>query len=116
MNLGLLSQPWDCLVATSVAGRLVVEKALNAVGAPSASIWTIEEVIAHPQIIAREVMQSVQTQYGMLRLMGSGFQMAHGGGHLDTAPPELGADTDTILADLGYDEAAISGLRADGVI
>jgi len=92
------------------------EKALNAVGAPSASIWTIEEVIAHPQVIAREVMQSVQTQYGMLRLMGSGFQMAHGGGHLDTAPPELGADTDMILADLGYDKAAISGLRADGVI
>ncbi len=92
------------------------EKALNAVGAPSASIWTIEEVIAHPQIIAREVMQSVQTQYGMLRLMGSGFQMAHGGGHLDTAPPELGADTDTILADLGYDKVAIAGLRADGVI
>jgi crotonobetainyl-CoA:carnitine CoA-transferase CaiB-like acyl-CoA transferase len=61
-------------------------------------------------------MQSVQTQYGMLRLMGSGFQMAHGGGHLDTAPPELGADTDAILAELGYDAARIEGLRAEGVV
>jgi crotonobetainyl-CoA:carnitine CoA-transferase CaiB-like acyl-CoA transferase len=92
------------------------EKELNGAGAPSASIWTIEEVIAHPQIVAREVMQSVQTQYGMLRLMGSGFQMAHGGGHLDTAPPELGADSETILAELGYDPAAIGALRAEGVI
>jgi crotonobetainyl-CoA:carnitine CoA-transferase CaiB-like acyl-CoA transferase len=92
------------------------EKELNAAGAPSASIWTIEEVIAHPQIVAREVMQSVQTQYGMLRLMGSGFQMAHGGGHLDTAPLELGADTDMILAELGYDKAAIAALRAAEVI
>jgi crotonobetainyl-CoA:carnitine CoA-transferase CaiB-like acyl-CoA transferase len=92
------------------------EKQLNKAGAPSASIWTIEEIIDHPQIVARDVMQSVQTQYGMLRLMGSGFQMAHGGGHLDTAPPELGADTDTILSGLGYDQAAISGLRRDGVI
>jgi crotonobetainyl-CoA:carnitine CoA-transferase CaiB-like acyl-CoA transferase len=92
------------------------EKQLNAAGAPSASIWTIEEVINHPQIVAREVMQSVQTQYGMLRLMGSGFQMAHGGGRLDTAPPELGADTDTILAGLGYDPAAIAALRAEGVV
>ena len=92
------------------------EKELNAAGAPSASIWTIEEVLAHPQVIAREVMQSVQSQYGMLQLMGSGFQMAHGGGHLDTAPPELGADTDTILADLGYDPAAIAALRAEGVL
>jgi crotonobetainyl-CoA:carnitine CoA-transferase CaiB-like acyl-CoA transferase len=92
------------------------EKELNAAGAPSASIWTIEEVIAHPQIVAREVMQAVNTQYGMLRLMGSGFQMAHGGGHLDTAPPELGADNDSILAELGYDARAIAGLRAEGVV
>jgi crotonobetainyl-CoA:carnitine CoA-transferase CaiB-like acyl-CoA transferase len=92
------------------------EKQLNAAGAPSASIWTIEEVLNHPQIIAREVMQSVQTQYGMLQLMGSGFQMARGGGRLDTAPPELGADTDTILAGLGYDAAAIAALRAEGVL
>jgi crotonobetainyl-CoA:carnitine CoA-transferase CaiB-like acyl-CoA transferase len=77
------------------------EKQLNAAGAPS---------------VAREVMQSVQTQYGLLRLMGSGFQMAHGGGHLDTAPPELGADTDAILSDLGYDAAAIAALRAEAVI
>ena len=61
-------------------------------------------------------MQSVQTQYGMLRLMGSGFQMAHGGGHLDTAPPELRADTDTILAEIGYDQSRIAALRADGVV
>src|SRR6201994_2939728 len=80
------------------------EKELNAAGAPSASIWTIEEVISHPQIVARAVMQSVESQYGMLRLMGSGFQMAHGGGHLDSAPPVLGADTDAILAELGYDK------------
>jgi crotonobetainyl-CoA:carnitine CoA-transferase CaiB-like acyl-CoA transferase len=92
------------------------EKQLNAAGAPSASIWTIEEVISHPQIIAREVMQSVQTQYGLLRLMGSGFQLAHGGGRLDTPPPELGADTDTILTGLGYEPAAIAALRAEGVV
>jgi crotonobetainyl-CoA:carnitine CoA-transferase CaiB-like acyl-CoA transferase len=92
------------------------ERQLNAAGAPSASIWTIEEVIDHPQIVARAVMQSVETQYGMLRLMGSGFQMAHGGGRLDTAPPELGVDTDVILTELGYDRDRIDALRAEGVI
>ena len=92
------------------------EKELNAAGAPSASIWTIEEVIAHPQIVDRAVMQSVESQYGMLRLMGSGFQMAHGGGHLDTAPPPLGAHTDAILAEIGYDPGRIAALRRDKVI
>jgi crotonobetainyl-CoA:carnitine CoA-transferase CaiB-like acyl-CoA transferase len=58
----------------------------------------------------------VESQYGPLRLMGSGFQMAHGGGKLDTLAPEVGADTDAVLAEIGYDKATIAALRAEGVI
>jgi crotonobetainyl-CoA:carnitine CoA-transferase CaiB-like acyl-CoA transferase len=61
-------------------------------------------------------MQTVDSKYGPIRLMGSGFQMEHGGGHLDTLAPEAGADTDAVLAEIGYDEATIAGLRADGVV
>jgi crotonobetainyl-CoA:carnitine CoA-transferase CaiB-like acyl-CoA transferase len=92
------------------------EKKLNAAGAPSASIWKIEDIIDHPQIVARQAVQTVDSPYGPMRLMGSGFQMEHGGGKLDTLAPALGTHTDEILAGLGYDEPAIAGLRADGVI
>jgi crotonobetainyl-CoA:carnitine CoA-transferase CaiB-like acyl-CoA transferase len=92
------------------------ERRLNDAGAPCASIWKIEEIIDHPQIAAREVMQTVDSPYGPLRLMGSGFQMAHGGGKLDTLAPAAGADTDAVLAGIGYDEAAIAALRADAII
>jgi crotonobetainyl-CoA:carnitine CoA-transferase CaiB-like acyl-CoA transferase len=92
------------------------EKKLNAAGAPSASIWKIEEIIDHPQIAARNAVQTLDSPYGPMRLMGSGFQMAHGGGKLDTLAPSLGAHTDEILDRIGYDEEAIKGLRADGVI
>jgi crotonobetainyl-CoA:carnitine CoA-transferase CaiB-like acyl-CoA transferase len=92
------------------------ERRLNDAGAPCASIWKIEEIIDHPQIAAREVMQTVESPYGPLRLMGSGFQMAHGGGKLDTLAPAAGADTDAVLAGIGYDEAAIAALRADAII
>jgi crotonobetainyl-CoA:carnitine CoA-transferase CaiB-like acyl-CoA transferase len=92
------------------------EQRLNEVGAPCASIWRIEEIIDHPQIIARGAMQVAETAYGPLRLMGSGFQFAHGGGELDSAPPELGAHTDEVLAEAGYEADAIAALRREGVI
>jgi len=94
----------------------VWETRLNEAGAPCASIWKIEEIIDHPQIAARGVMQTVESPWGSLRLMGSGFQMAHGGGKLDTLAPAPGADTGAVLAGLGYDEAAIAGLRRAEVI
>ena len=92
------------------------ERRLNDAGAPCASIWKVEEVIDHPQIEARGAMQVVDSPWGKLRLMGSGFQMAHGGGRLDTLAPAPGADTDAVLKELGYDAAAIAGLRADAVV
>ena len=59
------------------------EKILDAAGAPCASIWKVEEVIDHPQIVERGAMQEIDTPYGRLRFAGSGFRLAHGGGRLD---------------------------------
>jgi len=92
------------------------EARLNPVGAPCAGIWRVEEVIDHPQVVARGVLQEVDTPYGRLRLMGSGFQLAHGGGRLDRAAPAAGEDTDLVLAEAGYTREQIAALRADDVI
>lgn len=92
------------------------EKRLNQAGAPCASIWKVEEIIDHPQVVAREVLQTVETAYGKLRFMGSGFRMAHGGGRLDRAAPALGADNDAVLAQAGFGPAEIAALRAAGVV
>jgi len=102
--------------ALEAADAKIWERRLNDAGAPCAGIWKIEEIIDHPQLAARGVLQTVDSPWGPLRLMGSGFQMAHGGGRLDTLAPAAGADTDAVLASIGYDAAAIAALRADGVV
>src|SRR4051794_6012182 len=94
----------------------VWERRLNDAGAPCASIWKVEEIIDHPQIAARGVMQAVDSPYGPLRLMGSGFQMAHGGGRLDRLAPAPGADTDSVLAEIGYSADQIAALWAEAII
>jgi crotonobetainyl-CoA:carnitine CoA-transferase CaiB-like acyl-CoA transferase len=92
------------------------ETILEDAGAPCASIWKIEEVIDHPQIKARGAIQELDTQYGRLRFAGSGFKLAHGGGRLDRMAPELGADTDAVLGELGFDAAEIAALRAREIV
>ena len=92
------------------------EDRLNAAGAPSASIWRIEDVIEHRQVKARGLMQQVESPWGPLRFAGSGVTLAHGTPRLDTLAPLLGADTDAILAAAGFGADEIAALHAGGVV
>src|SRR5262249_39837833 len=88
----------------------------DAAGAPCASIWKVEEVIDHPQIVERGAIQEIDTPYGRLRFAGSGFRLAHGGGRLDRMAPEPRAPTDEVLSSLGYGEGEIRDLRTREII
>jgi crotonobetainyl-CoA:carnitine CoA-transferase CaiB-like acyl-CoA transferase len=92
------------------------EERLNAAGAPCAAIWRIEEVIEHRQVKARGLIQEVDSPWGKLRLAGSGVTLAHGTPRLDKLAPLLGADTDAILAEVGFGANEIAALREGGVV
>ena len=70
----------------------------------------------HPQLAHRQVLQHVSAPYGELTLVGSGFQLEHGGGGIDRPPPLIGEHSGDILAELGYDRAEIEALRDEGVV
>ena len=53
---------------------------------PCAAIWPISEIVHHPQLAHRDVMQHVEAPYGDFTLAGSGFRLAQGGtGSIDAA-------------------------------
>src|SRR3990172_3981610 len=49
------------------------EARLTAADVPSACIWKIEEIVEHPQLKHRDVLQTVDSRYGPMRLVGAGF-------------------------------------------
>jgi len=92
------------------------EARLTAADVPCASIWTIDEIVRHPQLEHRDVLQTVDSRYGPMRLVGAGFRLAHGSPGIEREPPTLGEHTDEILAEAGYTPAEIERLRRDGVV
>ena len=92
------------------------ETRLTAADVPCACIWKIDEIVEHPQLESRDVLQTIDSRYGPMRLVGAGFRLAHGSPGLDRQPPTLGEHTDEILAEAGYAPAEIERLRHDAVV
>jgi crotonobetainyl-CoA:carnitine CoA-transferase CaiB-like acyl-CoA transferase len=92
------------------------EQRLTAADVPCGSIWKIHEIVKHPQLDHRDVLQTIDSRYGPMQLVGAGFRYAHGSPGLDREPPTLGEHTDEVLKDAGYGTEEIARLRRDGVI
>jgi formyl-CoA transferase len=92
--------------------------ALNDAGVPCGPINTIDKTFAEPQVeylgIARPVKHPA---LGEFKVVGQPINLSDFPQPKELRPtPELGQDTNEVLADLGYDKMAIDGLRAAGVI
>src|SRR5207237_10132365 len=63
------------------------ETRLTAADVPCSSIWTIDEIVEHPQLKHRDVLQTVDSKFGPMKPVGAGFRLAHGSPGLESPPP-----------------------------
>jgi crotonobetainyl-CoA:carnitine CoA-transferase CaiB-like acyl-CoA transferase len=89
-----------------------VRERLDAAGIANAQVNDMQGVWQHPQLAARSRWSEVDTEIGKVpALVPPGSDEAR----MD-AVPRIGQHTESILAELGYDTAAIAKLRSAGAI
>jgi crotonobetainyl-CoA:carnitine CoA-transferase CaiB-like acyl-CoA transferase len=90
---------------------------LNNGGVPCGPIYTLDQTFADPQVRHLGIAKSVpHPTRGEIKVVGQPFQMSRSTTEMRSGTPGLGEHTDAVLAGIGYDEAAIAGLRKRGVI
>ena len=90
---------------------------LTEAGVPCGSVREISEVLADPQIAAREMVREIDhSTIGKARVINSPVKMSATPTTVRTAPPTLGQHTTSVMRELGYDEQQIVSLRDARVI
>jgi crotonobetainyl-CoA:carnitine CoA-transferase CaiB-like acyl-CoA transferase len=89
------------------------EQLLNEAQVPASRVRTLEEAVVDPQVAHRGALASPASG---LRHPIAAFTADHDGPAVGSQPPEMGADTDAILAAIGIDADLRAVLRARGVI
>ncbi|ETR76211.1 CoA-transferase [Afipia sp. P52-10] len=90
------------------------EAFLQANHVPAARVRALPEALSDPQIGSRPFLHrhnNVPGVAGEFTVPAAAFKLAHGAAEITSPPPTLGADTDAVLQELGYDAAAIARLR-----
>lgn len=104
----------DWTVARSVATTLEV---LDRARVPSGRIYTIEDIVADPQYLARDMLLRTRTQAGLdLDVPGIVPKLVRTPGSLRMPAPRLGQHTDEVLMQAGFSRDQCAALRSRGII
>jgi CoA:oxalate CoA-transferase len=92
-------------------------EALNTAGVPCGRVMAVDEVFEDPQVRHQQMRLAVEhPRHGALDVLGFPIKFATAPCAVRRPPPDLGADSESILQGLGYGERAIAELKAQSVI
>jgi crotonobetainyl-CoA:carnitine CoA-transferase CaiB-like acyl-CoA transferase len=110
-------------INAAVEARLVTETTvywidkLNTAGVPCGWVMGLGEVFADPQTVDQQmVLAQEHPGHGTVRMLGFPIKFSEAPCALRHPAPEIGADTDAVLGELGYTPAEITALRDGGVV
>lgn len=90
---------------------------LNEAGVPCGPIHSVDAVFADPQVAHLRVATPVEhPRLGEVTILNQPITLSRTPAKLATATPDRGDHTDEILAEIGFDQAAIATLRRDRVV
>jgi CoA:oxalate CoA-transferase len=90
---------------------------LNGAGVPCGRVMSLDDVFNDPQVLAQEMVLDVDHPgHGSVRMTGFPVKLDATPARLHRPAPELGADSEAVLRELGYDTARIAALREAGTI
>jgi formyl-CoA transferase len=106
-------------IARALARRNTAEwvEILNRAGVPCGPIYSMDQVFADPQVRHLGVAAEVEhPQLGRIRIINQPVKLSRTPARVATATPGRGEHTDEVLREIGYDDRAITGLHAAGIV
>ena len=89
----------------------------DAAGVPAGPFRTIDELRTEPQVLENDLLIDLEhTLVGHLRMVGPPLKFSATPSKALRASPALGEHNDEVLAELGYDAAAIAAMREKGIL
>lgn len=94
-----------------------IQARMDAAGVPCGAVRDLAGVFADPQTQAIEIVRSLEhPTAGPIQVVGPPYHLSASPPEVRLPPPLLGEHSDAILAELGYDAAAIAELREARVV
>jgi CoA:oxalate CoA-transferase len=92
---------------------------MNDSGVPAGEVLDVPSVLEHPQIVERGLLHTFSDVPNVdddVSVVRSGFRLKSGDPRPASPPPALGADTASLLTELGYSQSEIEELSRDKAI